>query len=184
MICKGKSVAEIIDGSSRVHALSHYARLVEYVQPRHFLELGTGQGASGSVIMSVLPTKSKFTTINHAIPADYEFGELLIPWASDKRLTMLVGDTTEPDTVKKVVGPVDFMFIDTLHEAWQAATELRLFQSVLENGTLVLVDDLLHNDMMAFWRSLPYETGVVGGQGLFRYDTGKPYMTEFSKPRF
>lgn len=178
MICPGQSVTEIIEGCNKLELNCWIAR-VAYMQPKYVLELGTGQGVSGDLIMSALPAESKFTTINYNYPANYCFGEQLSRWLSDKRLTILNADTIDPKTVDKVVKDVDLLFIDTLHEAWQAATELRNFQKILIDGAIVIVDDLSHNDMCDFWKSLDYEKVGNKDQGIFRYNAKRSYWMTF-----
>jgi predicted O-methyltransferase YrrM len=151
------------------------------MQPKHVLELGTGQGASGAEIMAVLSDRSIFTTVNYAWPVEYAFRKLLRPWMWDSRLDMVTGDTTDPGTLALVCSGVDLLFIDTTHEAYVASAEMRLWQCKLEDGAIVVVDDLPHHDMMAFWGSLHYEKKVVGGQGVFRYDASKPYTAEITE---
>ncbi len=175
MICNGQSIPEIVRGMELAEGNGTWEKRITYLQPKNMLELGTGQGASGACIMRVLPQDSTFTTINYDYPAGYGFGEQLYPWSSDPRLIRIQGDTTDERTVELVRGDVDLMFIDTTHEAHVANLEMRLFQGKLQDGAIVIVDDLSHHDMMAFWESIPYEK-IGGDQGIFRYDASKPYV--------
>jgi len=147
---------------------------------KNIVELGTGQGAGGAGIMLVLRENATFTTINYA--DGHVFGEQLEPWAGDKRLTRLYADTLAPDVLSRVADGIDLLIIDTTHEAWHAAAELRLWQDKLADGAAVVVDDLNQHDMMAFWDSIPYEKRIVGYQGVFRYDASIRYAVRFKRP--
>lgn len=160
-----------------------WVRRITYMRPENVLELGTGQGASGNHIMSALLPTSKFTTINYNYPPEYCFGEQLNRWKSDPRLKCVVADTCDPDTLKQVPDGVDLMFIDSTHRAWHAAIELCLWQDKLQDGAVVIVDDLDQHNMMRFWDSLPYEKVIHtdGRQGTFRYDDWLRYAVVFPR---
>ena len=157
-----------------------WPRRIASLRPKHVVELGTGQGASGAKIMEALPKDSRFTTINYA--DGHNFGEQLQPWDDDPRLTMLAADTLNLATLAVVPDGIDFLFMDTIHEAWHVAAELRLWQLKLVNGAIVIVDDLNQHDMVIFWNSLPYEKALSSEQGVFRYDTELRYHRSFEKP--
>lgn len=158
------------------------AQLVVRERPRCVLELGTGQGAGGAEIMTVLPFLSMFTTVNYDYPADQKFGEQLTPWLNDVRLSIVKADTTDPSTYDLLPEDVDLLIIDTHHEAWQAALELELYQYLLVHAALVVVDDLDHGDMRDFWKSLPYRKWWLSSTvGCFQYDERVPYINSFPR---
>lgn len=147
-----------------------------YVKPKNFLELGTGQGRTAGLVLTQLSGQSVITTINK-FDRTYRFGHELDSWKSDKRLKMIVGETCDPNVMRQVPDGVDVMFIDSDHRAFVAINELCLYERKLADNALVIVDDLLHNDMMKFWDNLPYEKLIFGGQGIFRYDSTNRYSS-------
>ncbi len=182
MIAEGKTVAEIA-------AIGNgWPERIRYLKPKNIVELGTGQGASGALIMfalAILDLDSIFTTINYA--DGHHFGEQLAPWYDDQQLHRLNADTIDPDTLKLVSDGIDLLFIDTTHEAWHAATELRLWQDKLQDGAIVIVDDLNQHDMGSFWNSIPYEKvpSTAGTcQGVFRYNATVRYEGSFDRPDY
>ena len=176
MVCNGKTIAQVISEYSAVASNNTWVQRILHMQPKHVLELGTGRGTTGALIMSVLPPTSMFTTINYSYPENEKYGELLQPWDQDKRLRRIIGDTTDPATLDKVEGGVDLLFIDTIHDAYVADVELYLWQRKLADGAIVIVDDLNHKDMMKFWDLIPYEkVGDATSQGIFRYNASEPY---------
>lgn len=177
MIGEGLTIVEIsaIDGG--------WPGRIDFLRPRNVVELGTGQGAAGMRIMSALPDDAHFTTINYVNGEIH--GEGLVSWLKDPRLTMLFLDTIDPETLLKVPDDIDILFMDTTHEGWHVATELRLWQYKLADGAVVIVDDLDQNDMSIFWATLHYEKALLGGyssQGLFRYDSARRYVGRFDRP--
>ncbi len=171
----GGVISEVIAGIDAAEGDNVWTKRVNYLQPRNVLELGTGQGSTSALIMAAMSVGARLTTINYDYPDNQEFGVLLHPWRSDRRLHILCADTLSPPTLDHVPDRVDLLFIDTEHRAWYAAEELRLWQRKLKDGAVVVVDDLDHHDMIAFWESIPYGKAIVGNQGLFLY--GKPYYT-------
>jgi hypothetical protein len=183
-ICEGQSIREVVAGIDRFDAPNPWAKRVLYMRPRHFVELGTGQGASGACVMQVLPPCSRFTTINYDYPPNEAPGAMLAPYLMDPRLRFVIADTADPATVDMFARDIDLLFIDTTHRAWHAALELRLWQDKLEDGAIVIADDLGMHDMSVFWDSVPYEKVPVECgpvQGFFRYRRGVRY--DFPLPR-
>lgn len=160
-----------------------WADRIGLVRPRCVLELGTGQGAGAAQIMAALPPGAELFTINYPHPSEYAFGEQLAPWRGDPRLHELVADTIDPRTLDLVPRRVDLLFIDSTHEAWHAALELRMWQEKLRDGTVVICDDLNQHDMAAFWDSIPYDRATRPGshQGIFVYDAARPYAGAFPR---
>lgn len=177
MICEGQSIFDIIAGCAGMVAPDTWSQRIGYMQPRHILELGTGEGESGKCIMTALSAGSRFTTIDNNEDRRKGIGERLSQWKSDERLTVIDADTTNPNTVKLVVGPVDLLFVDTQHTAQHVVAELNVFQGILEEGAIVIIDDLQHNDMWKFFSMLPYEkAGHKDGQGFLRYKQHMPHL--------
>lgn len=182
-----KPLQQIVAEINATDGETIWDKRVAYLRPKNVLELGTGQGATAKIIATSLPFNALFTTVNYDYPSFGEFGEQL----NDCRyfeclLKRVCGDTLDPDTLTKVPGRVDLMFLDTHHEAWQAGAELELWQSKLVHGAIVIVDDLGVCDMMVFWDSVPYEkvTQDLGAvQGYFRYDQSNPYKNTFPRGR-
>lgn len=179
MIARNKSLAEIAEA-----LVKGWYHCIKLVQPWNVLELGTGQGASGNEIMSALPSDAHFTTINYV--DGHVFGVQLESWRSDSRYLRIDADTIDVNTMSLVRGGVDLLYIDTTHEAWHAATELRMWQHMLQNGAIVVADDLNHHDMIQFWDGLPYDKFQVPNsptcQGVFRYDASILYNDQFNRP--
>lgn len=183
-ICHGQSMEEVVAKSTVASIGNPWQRRLSYMQPKIIVELGTGQGASGTLIMAALALDATFMTVNYTYPEEYRFGEQLDSWKNDKRLTMLVGDTLDPKTIAKFPREIDLLFHDTHHYAWHAAFELCLYQEALADGAIVICDDIGENDMWLFWESLHYDKWPAHAapvQGLFRYDRSKPYTKQFPR---
>lgn len=179
MVNDCKTIAEVVADMEVAPGKTMWAKRVGYLVPRHFVELGTGDGASGTDIMTALPETSRFTTIDCRKIYDGAFER----WSNDKRLNVITGDTIDHNTLSKFIKDIDLLYIDTNHVAYHAATELRMWQEKLVDGAIVIVDDLNQNDMMVFWNSITYDKQrCMMYQGVFRYDGSRPYTTHFPKP--
>lgn len=174
MIAEGMTIVEVASVGIR------WPERLRHLRPKNVLELGTGQGASGAQIMSALAPDAVFTTVNYA--DGHVFGEQLSEWYTDARLTRVSADTLSRATLDMVPDGVDLMFIDTTHEAWHAAEELTLWQDKLQDGAIVVLDDLDQHDMQEFWDSIPYEKATQERQGVFRYDAAVRYEGRFDRP--
>ena len=179
MIHQGKTVAQIIADMEAAPGNTMWAKRVRYLNPCHFVELGTGDGASGIAIMTALRDGSRFTTVD----CRNIYGKAFALWADDRRLKIVAGDTIDHSTPRQFDTDIDLLYIDTNHIAWHAATELRMWQAKMVDGALVIVDDLHQNDMVAFWEAISYDKQrCMMNQGIFRYDAGKPYTEHFARP--
>jgi predicted O-methyltransferase YrrM len=176
------TLAEIVCKMRHCASDNVWINRIRFLKPHNVVELGTGQGATASYIMIALHDNAIFTTFNYSYPANQRFGEYLHSWLRDPRLWWITADTLDPASLQYVPNDIDLLFIDTTHEAWHAAAELRLWQVKLQDSAIVIVDDLDQNDMTAFWNSLPYDKVVDGNQGIFCYDTSRQYLAQFNKP--
>lgn len=144
------------------------AGLVSRIRPKTIVELGAGDGAAAASILLVLPEHSTLTTINWPNPPSGDNPHrYLAKWIDDARLTLLFGDTRDPEVVARVPDSIDLLHIDSTHTRECADAEWRLYEPKLADFAVVVVDDLNHNDMMDFWNSLrgsktTSENGVVG----------------------
>lgn len=153
-------------------AAESWYKLIIFLQPKCIIELGTGAGHTAAKIMSVLPAASHFYTINWPNPPSGDpVGIELLPWANDKRLKQILGDTREVS--EQIPNGIDLLFIDSGTEHINAliSAEWKLYAPKLVDGAIVICDDLTHNDMMDFWNSLPYEKTFIWNNlaGLFIY---------------
>lgn len=152
----------------------YLADLVEQLNPRLVVELGTGDGASAAGVMMVLPSDGRLFCVNWPNPPSGDNPwRYLAPWAWDKRhLVLIFGDTRDPNVVVQVPGGIELLHIDSTHTDECASEEWRLYEPKLADRAVVVVDDLDHNDMAAFWRRLVGKKEVVsdGRIGVLRYE--------------
>lgn len=146
--------------------------LVQVLQPKYVVELGTGAGHTAAKIMRALLPTSKFITINWPNPPSGDpVGIELLPWKDDKRLTQILGDTREVSN--QVPSGIDLLYIDsgTKHTNALISAEWVLYKHKLVDKAIVVCDDINHNDMRDFWDPLPYEKQEIwnGLAGVFRY---------------
>lgn len=138
------------------------AGLVYTQSPMRVLELGTGAGHSGDIIMSFLQPEAAFTTINWPNPPSGDpVGEQLARWKDDPRLTQILGDTRDPSVAEQVPYDINLLFIDsgTDHNYDLIAAEWALYAQKLADKALVVVDDLDFpgGGVRRFWDWLEFE---------------------------
>lgn len=148
------------------------AHMIAHLQPRIIVELGTGDGATAANIMLSLPDGASLTTINWPNPPSGDNPHrYLAPWIGDPRLMLLFGDTRDPQVAARVPNNIGLLHIDSTHTRECAEAEWKLYEPKLAKVSVVVVDDLDHNDMMEFWDSLPSDRTIVrdGRVGIMRH---------------
>lgn len=141
--------------------------IVAELQPKHILEIGTGDGLAARMMMQTLPRDGSLVTVlTPGTPA-----EELTPWLSppDRRL-----DIVRANEKLGRIDPADMLFI---HRGRDCQTEWQACQDHLEDGAIVLV----YRTMVVspgWWNGLPYnklDTPLNGedGFGMFVYDRGR-----------
>lgn len=142
------------------------------------LELGTGDGHSGSAIMRLLPADGRFTTINWPNPpSGDDVGKKLLPWENDQRLAQVLSDTREASPLLRN-GVFDLLFIDSTHEYDTITVEWALYAPKLAAGALVCVDDIDFpgGGVRQWWDALAYEKVETKlspyGFGVLRFQRG------------
>ena len=129
----------------------YLAKLVKALQPRKVVELGTDIGRSGLFIMTQLPEKSEFWTV--------EIGDHpavdLDPFKGDPRLHILKGSDLDPRNTNQIGGGIDLLFVDTNHEYTQAMTEWAVYKMQMNRPGVAVFDDIsLNPGMQQFWNEV------------------------------
>ena len=151
---------EKLGREANYHDLLRFAMLE--LKPKRVLELGTGEGGSGAVMMLRLRLDSTFTTINWPNPpSGDDVGVKLRDWHGDPRFRQILGDTRE--VADQVEPGVDLMFVDsgTKHTLELVSEEWRLYEPKLANEAVVIFDDIGVNDMPVFWVRLPHDKALI-----------------------
>ena len=146
--------------------------LVQRIQPKLMVELGTGDGDTSSRVMEVLRKDAILITINWPNPPSGDNPmKYLAPWISDPRLAIIYSDTRE-QAEEFADGCIDLLYIDSTHTCECATKECNAYRPKMRSGATVVVDDLDQNDMRKFWDALPYEKTEFrnGCRGMFRYE--------------
>jgi predicted O-methyltransferase YrrM len=147
--------------------------LVSITRPRLVVELGTGDGFTASRLMEVLPVNSSLATVNWPKPISGDDPlRYLIRWYNDPRLSVIFGDTRE-EFRRFEDGSIDLLCIDSTHTCSCALTEWNLYRPKMSKSSLVVVDDLDHNDMIDFWELVACRFKIIldnGKVGVFKYD--------------
>ena len=152
----------------------YLADMVRQYRPRVVVELGVGDGAMAERVMTELAPDGRFVGVNWPSPPSGDRPErFLYPWLGDPRLTIIYGDTRDPEVVKQVPDGIELLHVDSTHTAECASEEWRLYAPKLARGAVVVFDDLNHNDMRQFWDGLcvlgSMKQTILGGRvGILR----------------
>ncbi len=132
------------DGSNPYYNLLY--SVAKELQPKLVIELGTCTGGSTSHLAA--GTSGKVLSIDIEIRPDAR--ELLLAFDN---VELMQGDTRDPELVAEVAkrGPIDLLFIDTLHTAEQVTAELVLFSPSVRQRGLIFFDDIRINPGMSSW---------------------------------
>ncbi|MBS1707756.1 MAG: class I SAM-dependent methyltransferase [Armatimonadetes bacterium] len=126
----------------------HYLRgLVQVLQPKTVVELGTCQGGSALFMLLDLPEDGTLTTIDVAARPEF-----LASCMDDPRLRLVEGSSTDPALPERLgLRDVDLLFVDTDHTCAQVAAELAKWLPLVRPGGVIAFDDVHMNDMDDFW---------------------------------
>ena len=122
-------------------------RLVQFIQPRFTLELGTWHGQSSACLAEGFPA-GHVITVNNQDELD----------SRCKRANVIyrIHDSLEAFAYQDL--PIDILFIDTCHDGMRCELEFNLFHGSVRPGGVILFDDIsLNEEMWDFWRDFKPE---------------------------
>jgi predicted O-methyltransferase YrrM len=140
----------------------HYrllAALVQELNPRNIVEIGTFTGLSALAMLEYLPSNSRLTTFD-VIEWDRIPGTFLRPSDfSSRKLTQIICDLKEPENCRihtSLLQSADLIFIDGPKDGIFEQRLLDNFASIpLQPHTLLVFDDIHIWNMLGIWRKIP-----------------------------
>jgi predicted O-methyltransferase YrrM len=139
----------------------YLARLVRELAPKRLVELGTDIGRAAAFMMTQLPARSEFITVEIGSQPRTD----LAACHGDPRLKIVTGSSTDP-SVYEPLQDIDLLFIDTDHRYEQVSAEWQIYRGRLSKGAVVVFDDIhLNPGMEQFWAELP-EPKVDAGKDI------------------
>lgn len=130
------------------------AGAVNAMQPRRILELGSYTGGSILCMLQELGQSSELISVDmekdlrFCPPEVFDDVRIRFVFGNDLDLSIFGGN---------IPFDVDFLFIDTDHTYQQIAKEWSVYQHLLSNEAIVVLDDIRLNDMYRFWQELDYK---------------------------
>lgn len=113
--------------------------LVDEMKPKTVLELGSHYGLGILAVMTTLPKKSKFVTVDIVTDLAGVPEKIL----SDARFKHYNGNCLDLQTYgEDVPKNIDLLICDTLHSYDQINAEIMTYQKFLADEAVILVDDL------------------------------------------
>jgi predicted O-methyltransferase YrrM len=142
----------------------HYkllAGLVQLLQPRSILEIGTATGLSALALKKYLPPNGRVVTFDIIPWVNYP-GHVLAPGDfADGRMEQVVADLTNPAVAlqhARLLKEADLLFVDAAKDGQMEAVLLNNLSSIgLKHGAWLVFDDIRMMNMIPIWRrvSLP-----------------------------
>ncbi len=130
------------------------ALAVRILTPRHVLELGSFRGGSAVCLFQELDAFSKLTSVD--LIKDLRFCPPRM--LHDPRVSFVLGNDLDLSIYEERVPlDIDFLFIDTVHSFHQISAEWAIYQHLLMDRALVVLDDIRLHDMGKFWEELRYQ---------------------------
>jgi len=138
------------EGGAYYHWLALMTRLM---RPRRVLELGNRFGNSTIMIYSELPPGSQLISVDLVRDQRYIPSEI---WR-DRRVRFVFGDCLDLGIYEdKIPMDVDCLWTDTIHTYQQVKDEFDVYEPLLANEALIVIDDIRLGDKRRFFEEAPY----------------------------
>ena len=122
-----------------------------------FLEVGFAAGINNSFLNKFFSFK-KIVAVDYVAPAGIN-KETFFANLRFKNLTLICGDSTNKDTVKKasILGPYDFIFIDGGHSYDTVKKDFQNYSKILNQNGLIAMHDIYSNTVPGvtkYWKEI------------------------------
>ncbi len=166
----------------------HYkllAGLVQTMQPKCIVEIGTAEGMSVLALKKFLPASSKVVTFDIVPWTQYSDSVLRAEDFADGRMTQKVADLTDVNVVGQQAGllrEADIVFMDAAKDGRMESVFMDNFTNVgLKENALFVFDDIRLIQMVPLWRQLVFPKmdftsfGHWSGTGLAFWSQSRPW---------
>ena len=144
-------------GHTDIRSYAFLYHIVNQVQPKNVLELGTGHGTSAIVSALAMDEGMVYSIDNHMDNA----GCLGIPLENiqacgvEDKVHLIVGSSFEVDKIfESIESPVELIFMDASHNYIGLMKEYKSFSKILPKQHVIIIDDLFAQDTLDFLRWL------------------------------
>jgi predicted O-methyltransferase YrrM len=148
------------------------ALLVKYFKPEHILELGNQLGTSTAMMYYEMQPDARMVSMDIARDQRFIPDEII----KDPRVSFHIGDDLDLQTYgSNIPVDVDFLFTDTVHFYKHLKNEFFIYQHLLADNAIIVIDDVLLNDKGKFFEESPYFKRDIGnfahhsGLGILLY---------------
>ena len=144
--------------------ITRLAKAVQALQPKLILEIGTARGGT-LLIWSSIATEEVITCDLNELTAQAPLFTALPPPGSTCKVTLLTGNSHEPDFRERVAATlrgrqVDFLFIDGDHRESGVSADYRDYSGFVRPGGIIAFHDIVKeqplptNQVFYFWQRL------------------------------
>ena len=160
------------------------AAAVKVLEPRIIVELGNREGLSTAAILSALSDKKQsFYSLDIIKDLRYVSNRA----KSDDRFKWIIGDCLDLSIfsrISEIPKNINMLFLDTVHTYEQVMNEFYVWEPLLADQCLVVIDDIRLNDKGKFFDELTHpkydltDLCHVSGFGVFFYQRTKPVSVD------
>lgn len=160
------------------------AAAVKVLEPRIIVELGNREGLSTAAILSALSDKKQ---IFYSLDIIKDLRYVSERAKNDDKFKWIIGDCLDLSIflrINEIPKNINILFLDTVHTYEQVKNEFYVWEPLLADKCLVVIDDIRINDKGKFFSELPYQkydlTDLchVSGFGVFFYQRIEPVSVE------
>lgn len=116
------------------------------------VELGSREAISDVCIIDALKETQQYYSVD--IIYDYRFvNKDLIT----NNVHIIIGDCLTTNTINQIPDGIDLIFFDTIHTYQQVKSEFDLYKNKMNDGCIILIDDIKLNDKGRFFDEVDLE---------------------------
>lgn len=131
--------------------------LVKHSDAKTIVELGNRYGVSSNTIFAGLNADQKFYSL------DTDINQIYVPdfVKNDDRVSFVTGDCLDLNIYKNskfdIPFNIDILWTDTLHSLEQLSNEMLVYEPLLSDNAIIVIDDINLNDKRDYFDSSPHE---------------------------
>jgi hypothetical protein len=116
------------------------------------VELGSREAMSDVAIIDALKDTQQYYSVD--IIYDYRYLNMDLVKTNTK---IIIADCLEHTTIEQIPDGIDLLFLDTIHTYDQVKKEYDYYRSKLNDGCIILIDDIKLNDKGRFFHEVDLE---------------------------
>lgn len=147
-----EQLSYVVDGGKPGYYIHFLGHLVKNSDAKLILELGNRYGSSTLAMYSGLQKNQKLVTV------DIERDQRYVPEEvfADERVEFVFGDCIDLQSFTTIPIDIDILFTDTIHTDEQLRAEWSVYEPLLANEAIFIIDDIHLNDKIKLFNDLKF----------------------------